>query len=210
MDSIIEVYNKIHSIPLLFAFAVAILLPFAIIVVGYMIQLLGEAIATLFGIVVDPWLAHGLINYLTIPGVVLHELSHAFFAYVTGAKVIEVAPFKKDQNSLGHVYFRNRGNKLVVALQNIFISSAPLLIGTIVVYGCYCALFVLPASLLWLKIVVAYIGVSMFFHMTMSVADIKVYVKGIPLFMCIIFILAVILRLTNVIMWVSYLFCEDC
>ena len=199
MQGFIDVYNKIHSIPVLFSVVVAVLLPFAIIIVGFFIQLVGEAIATLLGIVVDPWLAHGLINYLTIPGVVLHELSHAFFAYVTGAKVIEVAPFKKDENSLGHLYFRNKGNKLVVSLQNIFISCAPLLIGSVVVYGCYCALFVLPSSLLWLKIIIAYIGISMFFHMTMSTADIKVYVRGIPLFMCIILIITVILRLTNVI-----------
>ena len=199
MKGIIDLYNKIHDIPLLYAVAVAVLLPIMVIVVGFAIQMIGEAIATLLGIVADPWLAYGLINYLTIPGVVLHELSHAFFAYVTGAKVIEVAPFKKDENSLGHVYFRNKGNKLLVSLQNIFISSAPMLIGGIIVYGCYCALFVLPASLLWLKIIVAYIGISMFFHMTMSLADIKVFVRGIPLFMCILFILTVILRLTNVI-----------
>lgn len=199
MKSIIDLYDKIHDIPVVYCALIAVLLPFAIIALGFAIQMIGEAIAMLLGIVADPWLAYGLINYLTIPGVVLHELSHAFFAYVTGAKVIEVAPFKKDENSLGHVYFRNKGNALLVSLQNIFISCAPMLIGGIVVYGCYCAMFVLPAKLLWLKIIIAYIGISMFFHMTMSFADIKVFVKGIPIFMCIVFILAVILRLTNVI-----------
>ncbi len=34
----------------------------------------------------------------------------------------------------------------------------------------------------------------MFFHMTMSVEDIKIYVKGIPVFMGIVFVVSLILK----------------
>ena len=199
IETVTEYYNQIYDIPLLYSLIVAVVLPFLVIAVGYLISLIGEAFGALFGMITAPVVSYAIINYVFFPGVMIHELAHASLAVLTGAKVTEVALFKKDGDSLGHVNFRNRGNILVVALQDIFISSAPMFVGAAVVYGCVHWIMILPHSLLWLKIILGYLGVAMFFHMTMSVPDIKVYIKGVPLFIVIIFIVTVILRLTGVI-----------
>ena len=198
-NKVAEIYTKIHDIPILYCIIIAVLLPFIVIAVGYVISLIGEAIGVIVGIYLDPVVANAIINYAFFPGVMIHEMSHATLAILTGAKITEIALFKKEEDSLGHVNFKNRGNPVVVALQNIFTSSAPMFVGGAVVYGCFSWIGLLPAGLLWLKILLGYIGVSMFFHMTMSPADIKVYVRGIPFSIAIIFIIAVVLRLTNVI-----------
>ena len=106
---------------------------------------------------------------------------------------------KVEDGALGHVNFRNHGNIIMVAIQNIFVSSAPMFVGAAVVIGCGLWLSVLPAGYIWLKIIIWYLMISMFFHMTMSPADIKVYIKGVPLFIVILFLIAVPLRLTGVI-----------
>ena len=128
----------------------------------------------------------------------IHETAHALFALLTGAKVTEVALFKKDGNSLGHVSIQHRGGAVLVATQSIFISSAPMFVGAAVVYLCYRLITGGVLPYLWLKILVGYLGVAMFFHMTMSSQDIKVYVKGIPIFMLILFIVMLIMRFIGV------------
>jgi len=199
MSKIMEYYNMIHEVPLLYCLVVAVFVPFLVIVVGYFINLIGEAFAQIVGMALAPVVAQGIVNYVMFPGVMIHELSHAFFAVITGAEITEVALFKVEDGALGHVNFKNRGNIFLVALQNIFISSAPMFVGAAVVIGCIFWLMVLPAGYIWLKIIIWYLMISMFFHMTMSPADIKVYVKGIPLFIVILFIIAVPLRLIGII-----------
>ena len=199
LNTIVEYYKKIHDIPLLYCVIVAVLIPFIVIAVGFFIQLVGEALGQIVGMAFAPVVAQGLINYVFFPGVMIHELAHAFFAVITGAKVTEVALFKVEDGALGHVNFKNRGNILLVSLQNVFISSAPMFVGAAVVIGCGLWLSVLPAGYIWLKILIWYLMISMFFHMTMSSADIKVYIKGVPLFIVILFLIAVPLRLTGII-----------
>ena len=151
------------------------------------------------GMITAPVVAQGIVNYVMFPGVMIHELAHAFFAVITGAKITEVALFKVEDGALGHVNFKNRGNVIVVALQNIFISSAPMFVGAAVVVGCGIWLSVLPAGYIWLKIIIWYLMISMFFHMTMSPADISVYIKGVPLFIVILFVVFLPIRLLGVI-----------
>ncbi len=198
-DVVVKYFNIVHEIPLLYCVLVAVLVPFVVIAVGYFINLIGEALAQIVGMAFAPVIAQGLVNYVFFPGVMIHELAHAFLAIITGAEITEVALFKVEDGSLGHVNFKNRGNAVVVALQNIFISSAPMFVGAAVVIGCGLWLSVLPAGYIWLKVLIWYLMISMFFHMTMSGADIKVYVRGIPLFTVILFIIAVPLRFLNVI-----------
>ena len=199
MSKIIEYYNMIHDIPLLYCALVAVLVPFLVIAVGYFIHLVGEAFAQIISYALAPVVSQAIVNYVMFPGVMIHELAHAFFAVITGAEITEVALFKVEDGSLGHVNFKNRGNILLVALQNIFVSSAPMFVGGAVVVGCGFWLSILPAGYIWLKIIIWYLMISMFFHMTMSTADIRVYVKGIPLFIVILFLIAVPLRLAGVI-----------
>ena len=146
-----------------------------------------------------PVVANAIVNFAFFPGVMIHELAHAFLAVITGAKITEVALFKVEDGSLGHVNFRNRGNIIIVALQNVFVSSAPMFVGAAVCIGCGLWLSVLPAGYIWLKVIIWYLMISMFFHMTMSVQDIKVYIKGVPIFMGLIFVISLLLRVFGVL-----------
>jgi len=193
-----ELWAQINSNIFLLSLTVAVVLPFAVILVGYAIHMLGLTLAQLADLFIDSWVVYAIINYLFFPGVMLHELAHALFAVLTGARVTELALFKKDGDSLGHVNFMHRGGTILVAVQRIFISSAPMFVGAVVVFACR-YIILLDAVPLWGKILSGYIGVSMFFHMTMSPQDIKVYVKGIPVFMIILFIEVFLLRLFGVI-----------
>ena len=192
-----EICKDIYSNNILFAAVVAVLFPFAIIALGLFLNALRDALGVIVSFVTDPLIVYGAINYVFFPGVMLHELSHALFAFITGAEITEIALFKKEGESLGHVSFKNRGNLFLVALQNTFASSAPMFCGAAIVWGCYYG--ITHISILWIRILLGYIGVSMFCHMTMSVEDIKVYVKGIPIFMGLLFILTLVLRLFGVI-----------
>ncbi|SNU04489.1 hypothetical protein SAMN06297422_10131 [Lachnospiraceae bacterium] len=192
-----ELVKYIYGNTFLFAAVVALLLPFVVILVGLIINYLGYAIAFLASLFIDPMIVMNMINYLFFPGVMLHELSHAFLAFITGAEVTEVALFKREEESLGHVSFRNRGNLFLVSLQNVFASAAPMFCGGAIVFGCYYG--VTHITILWLRILLGYLGVSMFFHMTMSVQDIKIYIKGVPIFMGLIFIVCLLLKLFGVI-----------
>ena len=189
-----KIWEIIYGNPFVFAAFVSVVLPFAVILAGYAINLFGEAFATLVSFFVDPWLVYVIVNYLFFPGVMLHELAHALFAVLTGAKVTELALFKREGDTLGHVNASMRGNMFMIAIQRIFISSAPMFVGTGVVLLCRYLILTLTIPL-WGKILIGYIGVAMFFHMTMSVEDIKIYVKGIPIFMCIVFVVSLIVKL---------------
>ena len=183
--------------PVVYAAAVAMILPFAVIAVGFILNYTGIAIASLFSLFADPEMVYAAINYLFFPGVMLHELSHALLAFLTGAKITEIALFKREGDALGHVSFINRGNFFVQSLQNTFASAAPMFCGAVVVYACYYG--ITQTELLWLKILLGYIGVSMFYHMTMSPADIRIYLRGLPVFIAIVFIVTFVLRVTSVI-----------
>ncbi len=62
------------------------------------------------------------------PGVILHELSHALFCLITGAKITKISFFEKDGGSVEHTE-----SKLPI-LGSILISSAPFFIGLIAIF----------------------------------------------------------------------------
>lgn len=63
-----------------------------------------------------------------IPGVVLHELSHAFACFITGAKVTGISMFKKDGGEVRH------GKSSIPLLGSILISIAPFIIGALAIF----------------------------------------------------------------------------
>jgi len=63
-----------------------------------------------------------------IPGVILHELSHAFACFITGAKVTGISMFKKDGGEVRH------GHSSIPVLGPIFISTAPFIIGALAIF----------------------------------------------------------------------------
>lgn len=62
------------------------------------------------------------------PGVIAHELSHAFACYITGAKVSDISMFKKEGGEVKH------GASSIPVLGSILISTAPFVVGAILIY----------------------------------------------------------------------------
>lgn len=62
------------------------------------------------------------------PGVILHELAHAFFCLVTGAKIKSVALFDADGGSVTHEQPK------IPILGTLLIAFAPLLIGVVAIF----------------------------------------------------------------------------
>ena len=60
-------------------------------------------------------------------------------------------------------------------------------------------MLLIPWSAWLLKVLAGYVGASMFFHMTMSSQDVKVFVKGIPTIMILVFAESLLLNLFGVI-----------
>jgi len=127
--------------------------------------------------ILGPRIEYIISNYILFVGVVIHELSHALFALITGAKVTEVALFRPNGDTLGHVCYYNRGSAFAVALQDCLGACAPvvsgLILSTLIVSKVFPVL-----TLAWQKIAVVYLLVSIVFHMSMSEADLKNYFKG--------------------------------
>lgn len=70
----------------------------------------------------------GFYRVFVAPGIVLHELSHAFFCLLTGAKVTSINMFKKDGGEVKH------GHSKIPVLGPILISLAPFFIGAVAIF----------------------------------------------------------------------------
>lgn len=142
--------------------------------------------------VFDTVIANIICNYITMPGVVHHELSHAVAAFIFGAKIkkIRILPNK---DSLGEVFIQPRGPKVLQALQLSMSAIAPMVFGSATLYCMFA--WMLPYILsVPGKIIFYYFAISIFIHMTMSLTDIKRLLEGIiptGLIVLIIMIIAV-------------------
>ena len=126
---------------------------------------------------IGPDFAFAAMNWLTFPGVALHELSHALIAMLCGAKVDEVKLFRPAGDSLGYVRFTCRGNRNRMALQAAASSCAPVFMGFLAIRAMAALAAALPGY--WQARVLAYhIAFSMACHMTMSRQDLSSYRKG--------------------------------
>lgn len=108
-------------------------------------------------------------NYLTWPGTVHHEFSHALLAFITGAKVTRISLIPHGQ-ALGQVEYSPRGGRILQAIQMSLSSIAPILCG--IVTETFLIMKFLPLCDIWWKYaVLAYFVVSIFLHMTLSRED---------------------------------------
>ncbi|MBO5620102.1 MAG: hypothetical protein J5959_00560 [Butyrivibrio sp.] len=144
-----------------------------------LIYLLNKLLYMLLSKITSEKAAMTIVNWLTIPGVIHHEISHAFLAIVTGAVVTEFRPFWPDRTtgSLGHVNFMTRGSLLVRSIQYTLTSAAPVMMGTITSLILFAlARKTLPITTL---IILIYLIFSILIHSSMSFADVKVMLRGI-------------------------------
>ena len=70
----------------------------------------------------------GIYRLFVAPGVILHELSHAFACFFTGTKVTSINMFKKEGGEVRHARSK------IPILGPIVISLAPFLVGGVAIY----------------------------------------------------------------------------
>ena len=163
--------------PAVYAVIETILLFLAVLILGFLIELINRTITNALAGIIGSVPAFILRNYLTYPGTVHHELSHALLALITGAAVKKIVLFPKG-NTLGSVEIEPRGNLFFRALQLSLSAIAPVIMGVISLFSLWS--FVLPKiGELWQYILFWYIFVSIILHMSLSGADYWNFFKGL-------------------------------
>ena len=143
---------------------------------GFLINLFNTALTNAMASVIGQVPAFIIRNYLTYPGTVHHEFSHALLAFITGAKVLKINLFPKG-NALGSVELEPRGNLFLRSLQLSMSAIAPVVLGATSLYILW--FHVLSRiSEIWQYILFWYFFISILFHMCMSGADYANFFKG--------------------------------
>ena len=142
-----------------------------------------------------------VINRLTIIGTLQHELGHAIFAVIFGARLtkFQILPDKR-QGTLGQVQYITRGPRWLQNIQSTISQLGPIILGQIV-------LTALPYVKDWvvdkysvsgftgyaINLLFLYIMCCIVIHMQLQKQDIRVMFKGLIqtsiIFICFIFII---------------------
>ena len=158
---------------------------FLVLIIGFLIQHIKQFIYGLFAKNVGEGWAKFICFRLTFPGTIIHEMSHATFAFLTGAKVNKIQCFSIKKDTLGYVEYTPQGNLLHQMLQHSVASCAPVLSG-IVLTPIFASL-ALNSTNIPLTILFWYLAICVLLHMNMSDVDIKNYFKGYPILFIILY-----------------------
>lgn len=134
--------------------------------------------------------AYLVYNIGTFIGTIHHELSHAFLAFLTGAKItkLNLYKFDKTSNTLGSVEFITRGPVILQSIQLCLSAVAPVFVGFITLVGML-VYYSYGRIVGYYNILYWYVFVSILCHMRLSAQDIKMAVKGLPICYTILVIL---------------------
>ncbi len=163
----------------------SLLFPTAIIAVGIVTYIASVIAVSALSIFTGPKIASLVANYATFPGVIIHELSHALGAVLTGAEVENINFNPQEEDKLGQVSFYTRGNILLRSLQASIVSMAPTVVGITLIFFMSKLYFNNDV----LNFLNRYLMVSIFFHLNMSFEDIKLFLKGMIVIIPLTFII---------------------
>lgn len=164
--------------------------PAVLILLGLFIGTITDALTALFVKTFGKNIAFFLRNYLTYPGTIHHELSHALLALLTGAKVKKITLIPRGQE-LGSATFLPVGNRLTKSLQLTLSSIAPVICGTTSLS--LLIIYVWPlCQFSWQYILLGYFLISILLHMNLSNKDVQVAKKGLPICMIILYLIFLI------------------
>ncbi len=150
----------------------------SVIIIGWLVNVIEGIFMTIMARYTGVKASYIAANYLTFPGTIIHELSHALFGLITGAKVTEIRFFEKPSSGrLGHVTYSPRGKIAIRAFQNTAISCAPVVTGLLIVSRLH-VLITEYALTVPAKALIFYLMISVVCHMSMSKEDIKNYLRG--------------------------------
>lgn len=150
----------------------------SLVIIGLILNLIEKMEFTFFCYFFGYKAAFNIVNYVTIPGTIIHELSHALFAVITGAKVKEISFFDNDKKTLGHVTYQAKGPFFLQAVQHSLTACAPIIVG-LASFVLISYLFLTTVYGTSVQIFFIYLAVSIVNHSSMSIADLKLYFKGI-------------------------------
>ncbi|MCR5733262.1 MAG: M50 family metallopeptidase [Lachnospiraceae bacterium] len=148
-----------------------------LLAVGLVISGISSLISRILSMIIGSEASFVFCNYVTWPGTVHHEFSHALAAILTGAKVTRIS-LVPHGDMLGEVDFIARGGRILIGLQMTFISIAPIVCGMITESVLYTRVFPLCDSW-WKYALLFYFAVSILLHMTLSRLDLENLSKGI-------------------------------
>ena len=168
----------------------ALLFIFACCIIGKLLDTLSNLLVKAMG---------GWLVTFTFVGIIHHELSHALFAFLTGAKVDSIVLFRlKEKNgNLGEVKFTTRGASLLQALQIVLASAAPVLTGCVSLF----LLFTLVHPTLtvwWHQLLAVYLELSIFLHMSLSKQDVRNIFSQFGYLFLILFVLFYLLHINMI------------
>ena len=178
----------------------ALIITFIIPSIGIVIGMIRKIV---YGVLawISPMIAFVIANYLTFPGVIHHELSHALLGFVSGAKITRINLFKPDGTNLGSVQMVYRGPWILRCIQGCLSAIGPVALGLITI--CILDVKVLPViSGSGALIFLYYLMFSIAMHMTMSKADMFCFFKGV-LGVYLIVLAVCILTETNVMEYIG-------
>ena len=169
---------------LLLSVGIIIVIP----LIGSLVNLVITGILRILLGLIDPsgtlfWI---FVCFLTFPGILMHELSHALFAFVTGAKINNISFYNLQDGNLGCVEYTPRGPWILQKLQMFLSSCAPVIVGLMIEAAIINAFISMSLSPLIFALLV-YLMISALVHMEMSLQDLINYASGsisffIPLF----------------------------
>lgn len=159
----------------------AVIIASSVIVVGKYIDKFEVWLMQKLSKVIGDKAAFNICNYITFPGVMVHELSHAIVALVTGASVTKVKLFELTEGDrLGYVEYVIRGSAIRQKVQLTLTSCAPVLSGFLWIYILMRVVFLHHISVIG-AILLIYLAISILMHMSMSDVDIDSYKQGLLL-----------------------------
>lgn len=167
------------ALPVVSSLILSSLLFFSVIIIGRVFDTITGVLYQILKSCLGHSFAFFVCNYLTLPGIVIHELSHALFVFLTGGRVKKICVLKLgDNEQLGYVNFNTRGNKITQSIQFALSSCAPVVIGTSLIWLLMHIL--IPGSDLPVayKAIGWYFCISIMAHTSMSMADTENYIKG--------------------------------
>ncbi len=181
------------KLDLLVAITVATIVTLAVVVFGQLVDHFETFCLRLITKVFNANVALFVCNKLTFPGVILHELAHAFMIFITGGKILKLRLLEFNRNGrLGHVEFQVQGPKKKQMIQLACGSSAPVLMGLVEVILLYRVVTLHDLGILG-SILIWYLIVSIVCHMSMSKEDLKSYFHGMLfIYPCLVAIFLVI------------------
>jgi hypothetical protein len=186
---------------------VSVLIAFlAFVLVGLACDLLSSLLMRVLSVVCGEAI-YLLWSTLFLPGVLMHELSHALFLFVTGAEIDEIVVREDTRHPLvlfrrrgyqggatssghtaGHVACVWRGPVPVESLQRVFGSIAPTVVGVVAMVALY-RVIAGSCEAWWQYMIACYLFVCALLGSSMSVADLENMAPGLPVCLLLLYVI---------------------